>query len=170
MTAAHSSFFFHSWKLGLWASLRGVLLLSALGLVHNATANATGEVVRLPVPEHTIYPGERLTLEMLAVRDFRNRGAQLSRYAKRANDVVGQMARRTLVARRPIPLAALRAPHTVRRGSRVQVFFRTGALQVSGFADSLVDGSVGERIPLRNPNTRVIIHGVVQPNGTIEVQ
>jgi len=152
-------------RLAASAALVLALLLLSVGEV----MGASGEVVTLPVPERTIYPGETITADRLSQRDFRNRGAVLSRFAVQPSDVVGRRVRRTLVARRPIPLGALQRAHVVTRGDRVAVFFAVGALRVSGYAEPLEDGVVGDRIKLRNPDTRVIMHGVILPDGTVQV-
>ncbi|PTM40688.1 flagellar basal body P-ring formation chaperone FlgA [Bosea sp. 124] len=138
-----------------------LLVLSVLG-----PAQAAPDGVMLPVPAVTLYPGDVISDAHLVDRAFRM-GARVSIDNRLA--VVGKVARRTLLPGQPIPLNAVDDPKVVRRGVPTQVVFRESDLVITGIVEPMASASVNEMVKARNPDTGLMVVGVVQADGTIRV-
>ncbi|MGB3719478.1 MAG: flagella basal body P-ring formation protein FlgA [Proteobacteria bacterium] len=154
----------------LRAGLFRCLLASTFLLIVCAyTSQLLAARISLPVPRITLYPGDTIRADHLVDRAFRaDPGRQHPVYRSR-EDIVGKIARRTLLPNRPIPINALRAPHLVVQGTVVQIVFREGPLEILGHAVALQSGGKGDVISLRNIDSGVIIKGVVEADGTVQV-
>lgn len=120
-----------------------------------------------PVPRTTIYPGDAITRENLSERSFRFRkGADLP-YVQSADQLVGMVARTTLVAGKPIARNALREADVIKRGQLAQIIFKSGALTISAYGKALEPGSVGDVIALRNVDSGAVIRGQVRADGSV---
>jgi len=123
----------------------------------------------LPVPLVTLYPGDIVTDAQLVDRMFRvnSRASLVSIDNRRA--VVGKAVRRTLLPGQPIPGNAVDDPKLVRRGVPAQVVFRENDLVITGIVEPMASASVNEMVKARNPDSGLIVVGVVQADGTIRV-
>ncbi len=137
-----------------------------LGLLSCGPAQAAPEGVMLPVPAVTLYPGDVISDAHLVDRAFRVAG-RVSIDNRLA--VVGKVARRTLLPGQPIPLNAVDDPKVVRRGVPAQVIFRESDLVITGIVEPMASASVNEMVKARNPDTGLMVVGIVQPDGTIRV-
>jgi flagella basal body P-ring formation protein FlgA len=146
--------------------VRSLVLAACLGLVAIGPARAAPEGVMLPVPAVTLYPGDVITDAHLVDRAFRV-AARVSIDNRLA--VVGKVTRRTLLPGQPIPLNAVDDPKVVRRGVPTQVVFRESDLVITGIVEPMASASVNEMVKARNPDTGLIVIGVVQADGTIRV-
>ena len=120
----------------------------------------------LPVAKRTIYPGDTITEDMITLKP----AAELKGVGLLATDVeslIGKTARRTLLPGQPIPRVAIREAYVVFQGKTVPVVFQSGTVTITGVAFALESGSPGEMISARNPDSGVVIRGVVQPNGSL---
>lgn len=146
--------------------VRSLVLAACLGLVAVGPAQAAPEAVMLPVPAVTLYPGDVITDAHLVDRAFRV-AARVSIDNRLA--VVGKVTRRTLLPGQPIPLNAVDDPKVVRRGVPTHVVFRESDLVITGIVEPMASASVNEMVKARNPDTGLIVIGVVQADGTIRV-
>lgn len=146
-----------------WLRLFGGTVALAAGL----TA-ARAESIELPVPKITIYPGDLIGAEMLDRKAMRLRDDKLP-VARSEGDAVGKVARRTLVAGKPIPTAYLGDPQVIRQGKSVRMVFSEGALTISGVGIALQSGGIGDVISLRNTDSGTVIRGVVEPDGSVRI-
>ena len=146
--------------------VRSLVLAACLGLVAIGPAQAAPEGVMLPVPAVTLYPGDVITDAHLVDRAFRV-AARVSIDNRLA--VVGKVTRRTLLPGQPIPLNAVDDPKVVRRGVPTQVVFRESDLVITGIVEPMASASVNEMVKARNPDTGLVVIGVVQADGTIRV-
>jgi len=146
--------------------VRSLVLAACLGLVAIGPAQAAPEGVMLPVPAVTLYPGDIITDAHLVDRAFRV-AARVSIDNRLA--LVGKVTRRTLLPGQPIPLNAVDDPKVVRRGVPTQVIFRESDLVITGIVEPMASASVNEMVKARNPDTGLIVIGVVQADGTIRV-
>ena len=127
---------------------------------------AEDAATQLPVARRTIYPGDTITDDMITLKDadqMRGVGALVTD----ADSLIGRTARRTLLPGQPIPKVAIREAYVVFQGKTVQVIFHSGTVTITGIALALESGSTGETISARNPNSGIIIRGVVQPDGSL---
>jgi flagella basal body P-ring formation protein FlgA len=148
-------------------SVRSPIIAAAcLGLFAFGPALAAPEGVMLPVPAVTLYPGDVISDAHLVDRAFRT-AARVSIDNRLA--IVGKVARRTLLPGQPIPLNAVDDAKVVRRGVPTQVVFRESDLVITGIVEPMASASVNEMVKARNPDTGLMVVGVVQADGTIRV-
>jgi flagella basal body P-ring formation protein FlgA len=127
---------------------------------------AADEPAVLPVAKRTIYPGDTITEDMIAFKpagQIKGAGA----YATDADSLIGKAARRTLLPGQPIPKVAIREPYIVFQNKTVPLVFESGTVTITGLAQALESGSAGDSISARNPDSGVVIRGVVQPDGSL---
>jgi flagella basal body P-ring formation protein FlgA len=148
-----------------WPS-RLCLLLFAVAAAGQGVSRA--EMVELPVPRMTIYPGDVIAAEMLGSKaiELQDGGAGLTRSSAAA---IGKVARRTLVADKPIPTAYLAEPQVVRQGKSVRIFYSESGLTISGVGLALQAGSVGDAISVRNVDSGAVIRGIVEGDGSVRI-
>ena len=145
-------------------SLAAALLAGAIAPVVVLAAGLT-----LPVPTTTIYPGEIIDEGMIT--EYVIQPSQLGRLMvvpERA-ELIGKVARRTLLPGRPVPAIAVAEPELVARGTSVEIVFQEGGLTILAQAMSLEAGSAGDLIRVRNLDSGLIVTAKVQPDGTVRV-
>ena len=153
----------------LVAALRNcVALLAVLTLAPTVALAAGAQLVTLPVPTVTIYPGELIDAGQLTDHTFVQSSIGAG-YADRMEMLVGKVAKRTLLPEHPIPASALGEVDLVKRGTAVQLVFQQAGLIITAFASPLEDGSAGDLIRLRNVDSGATVIGIVQPDGTVRV-
>jgi flagellar basal body P-ring formation protein FlgA len=145
------------------ASLAGLFLLGMMP----AAAAAAG--LSVPVPATTIYPGEIIDDGMITERSVQP--SQLGRIiiVPQRSELIGKVARRTLLPGRPVPLVAVADPDLIPRGAPVELVFREGGLTILAQAMSLEAGQAGDMIRVRNLDSGLIIKAIVQADGTVRV-
>lgn len=82
---------------------------------------------------------------------------------------VGQVAMRDIPAGSVLNANQLKAPQVVRRGQSVTLSLASGPVAVRVAGTAMKDGSLGERIPVRNLNSNRVVEGVVLADGVVEV-
>nr|WP_246365098.1 flagellar basal body P-ring formation chaperone FlgA [Gellertiella hungarica] len=130
-----------------------------------AFAGALGTAV---IPTAIIYPGQEITGDRIQVVDVTNPNLS-GDYARNGNEVIGMIARSTLLPGRTIPVSSLREPYAMTRGSTVRLTFSIGNMTISAAGSPLVDAAVGDVIRARNLDSGVIVSGTVMADGTIHV-
>jgi flagella basal body P-ring formation protein FlgA len=137
---------------------------AALG---GATANTTAVI--LPVPAATIYPGDHISEEMLTEKQFYVQAGRPHSFVEDPAPVIGKVARRTLVAGKPIPNNGFAEPNLLTRGVATEARFQSGGLSISTLVVPLQHGSLGSMVQARNVDSGQVISGVVQADGTLLV-
>lgn len=153
-----------------WIELRDWIAIAAAWLallVAIEPVRAAG--LPLPVPRITLYPGDAIRSDHLADRVFNARIQRRSAVYQSREDVIGKVARRTLLPGRPIPVNAVREPYLVVQGRTVQIVFQEGPLTITGYAIALQSGGNGEVVRVRNLDSGTIIRGAIAPDGTVRV-
>lgn len=87
----------------------------------------------------------------------------------RSMDVVGQEARTTLYAGRPILFDDVGPPAVVDRNQIVTLRYTTAGLMIITEGRSLQRGGIGDRIRIMNLDSRATLFGQVQSDGTVRV-
>ena len=90
-------------------------------------------------------------------------------YARTREEVVGMVAKRTLLPGRTIPVHGLREAFAVKRGTGVRLTFAIGNMLISASGTPLTDASVGEVVKVRNIDSGSIVSGTVMADGTVQV-
>lgn len=154
----------HGWIApGLWMiAAAGLVALILVGPVHAAG-------LPLPVPRITLYPGDSIRSDHLVDQVFNARTRWRSAVYRSREDVIGKIARRTLLPGRPIPVNAVREPYLVVQSRTVQIVFREGPLTITSYAVALQSGGNGDVVRVRNVDSGAIIKGTIEPDGTVRV-
>jgi flagellar basal body P-ring formation protein FlgA len=130
---------------------------------------ALAQVELLPVPRIVIYPGDVISSAM--IEDRNPPAAPGSRdlvFTSRAQ-VVGRIARRTLLPGQAIALNAVREPDAVKSGKPVTLVFRTGTLVITSGGIAMQAGAVGDTISAQAQDSGAVVRGVVHPDGTLRL-
>jgi flagella basal body P-ring formation protein FlgA len=143
-------------------------LLASLGLWLAADLVAFAQDAVLPTPRIVIYPGDIIRDDMLADRPTET-AAGMGPFAVTRSQLVGKMARRTLLPGAAVPLAGINNPRLVANGADVQLVYTEGGLTIVTVGAALQDGAVGDIVKVRNSDSGVTVSGAVQPDGTVRV-
>ena len=143
--------------------------LAALAMLMGGTQSGMAEALVLPVPTVTIYPGDVISQSMLTVGDFPAGTADNLAVVGSAEELVGKVARRTLLPGRLIARNAVSVPMVVQKGTIVPAIYRQGDLTITASVLALQSGALGEMIQVRNIDSGKTIVGAVQSDGTIAV-
>jgi flagellar basal body P-ring formation protein FlgA len=90
-------------------------------------------------------------------------------YFRRAEDVVGRIAQRTIGSGEVLVPAVVRPPPRVRRGQSVTVVARAGSMSVRTAGIVQADAGLAESVQVRNAATGRNVEGVVRSGDTVEV-
>lgn len=123
---------------------------------------ALSEVV---VPTRTIRANSIVSPTDVALKDLQNDNGFFH-----LGDVIGQEARTTLYAGRPILVDDIGPPAIVARNQVVLLVFSSKGLIITTEGRSLQRGSVGDRIRIMNLSSRATLFGHVQQDGTVRVK
>ena len=143
--------------------------LQLIVLVGATQAHAAPDGIALPVPTTTIYPGEIIDDTMLTERTVQPSQVGMLMIVLDRADLVGKVARRTLLPGRPVQSIAVAEPDLVPRGANIEVVFQEGGLTILAQGTTLEAGSAGDVIRVRNLDSGVIINATIQANGTVRV-
>lgn len=154
-----------------WLSRRLWIGFLMAGLVFTAfydAAQAQRSGLRVPVPRQTIYPGQRIQPSMLSWRIWRGKG-NLSGIAQGRHELVGKVARSTLLPNRLVYIAALREPFLVDKGQVVGLYFKLGGIEIRSKGIAQQAGAVGAFVRVQNIDSGRLISGIVQTDGSVRV-
>jgi flagella basal body P-ring formation protein FlgA len=150
------------------AAIAALSLLLAGTFFGTASALAAGGRT-LPVPQVTIYPGDPIEPELLIDRTFSAGLIGNMAVIDNRDRLAGKVARRTLLPGYPIPVNSVEEPDVIAAGIPVRVVFQNGGLTITALASPLQAGGVGDLISVRNVESGLTLHGVVQADGTVRV-
>ena len=151
-------------KLG---SVSGMVAAIAAALCALTATAALAE--KLPVAALTIYPGQPIGEDMIAEANFTDGTSAAYPVVATADELVGKVARRTLLPGKLIARTAIGDPELVSRGTIVRAVLSTGGLQMRTSVVALQGGGLGSVIQVRNVDSGKVITGVVQQDGTVRV-
>ena len=92
------------------------------------------------------------------------------KYATEMDEVLGKITKRPLAAGSVLNIGLLSTPKTITRGQQVIIFAHTGGMRIRMQGAALMDGSMGQRIRVKNSSSNRIIEGVVVSQGIVRVQ
>jgi flagellar basal body P-ring formation protein FlgA len=123
----------------------------------------------LPVPSVTIYPGEVINEELLSQRAFIAHTVARATVFDGRQEVIGKVARRTLLQGQPILISAVRDAYVVTQGKPVLLVFEAGGLTITSNALALQNGSAGDVVSVRNIDSGVTVTGTIATDGSVRV-
>ncbi|MEP3047904.1 MAG: flagellar basal body P-ring formation chaperone FlgA [Roseibium sp.] len=144
-------------------------LIAALAFVSMAPI-AVAAGIELPVPRQTIPTGAEIGNQDLIERKFPTRTAQQFAISTHRSQLVGLVARRTLLPGQPIPVNAVEKQLLVKRGESARLVFREQGLLIIMQVEALQNGGAGSFVRVRNVDSGLVVSGRVQDDGTILVE
>ncbi len=84
--------------------------------------------------------------------------------------VIGMVVKQPLQGGLVLTPAMIDRPRLIRRGDKVVIVSRTGNFEVRMAGNALADGAEGDRIRVRNNNSKRIVEGRVTAHGAVLVQ
>lgn len=147
------------------------LVIIAFGLPTLLFAEQSAEVptTTIPVLTSSVAKGTTLTADLITQQPVPASQIFASTITT-PQALVGQQTTRALTAGQPINRLHVRAVPLVARESAVTVLYERGSVTLSGRADALEDGQLGQSIRVRNPASRTTLVAIVSGPGTVTVQ
>jgi flagellar basal body P-ring formation protein FlgA len=147
-------------------SLKGPVVAIAC-LAASAAIAAPPE--QLPVPAVTIYPGDTIAADMLSSGTFPPGTAANFPIITAPSELVGKVARRTLLAGRPIARNTVGEPDLVQKGKIVPIFYERGPLTITASVLALQSGALNDMIQVRNIDSGKVVVATVAADGSVRV-
>ena len=123
----------------------------------------------IPVPKNIIYAGQTLVPELLRSRSVpRDYTTRVSIY-KDSRQLVGKVARKTLLPNRPIFTNTVVEPDVVEVNRKTLMRYDAGGLKISAEVSPLNSAKAGEPVRARNIRTGIVVYGTANADGTIQV-
>ena len=116
------------------------------------------------VPAHTIR-----AQTVIAASDLLVRGTYIAGALSDPAAVIGQEARVSLYAGRPIRAADIGPPALVKRNQLVTLSYKHGSLMIKAEARALGRAAAGERVQVMNLASKSTLIATVLPDGTLQV-
>lgn len=145
----------------------GIVVALLLAL---APLGAIAATLDLPVPRTTIYPGDTISADQIMDRAFLAHTVTRSTVFDSREALIGKVARHRLLPGQPVPVNAIREAYLVNIGKASLVTFEVGGLNITMHAVAMDNGAVGDVVKLRNPDSGVIIQGIVGRDGTVRLE
>ena len=124
---------------------------------------------KMPVPAVTIYPGDTIAADMLTEGAFPvGTGANFPVIASR-DELVGKVARRTLLPGRPIARNTVGEPDLVEKGRIVPILYEQGQLTITASVLALQSGALNDMIQVRNVDSGKVVVATVTADGSVRV-
>ncbi|MCW2274963.1 flagellar basal body P-ring formation protein FlgA [Rhodoblastus acidophilus] len=144
--------------------LARLLALAATLAASSVACAGSREIV---APTQVIYPGDRITDAMLG--EVSEPNADLGGYLVARGQLVGKVARRTLLPGKAIPAIAVEEPRAVSMGGLVQLVYEKDGLSIATTAQALQNGYVGQIVQVRNIESGIVVFGAIQADGSVLV-
>lgn len=138
-------------------------------MILSSAAYAQESVRTVFVPSSVIYPGDKITPEVLVERKVRVSSSSAAVFGENPKDLIGKMARRTLLRNEYIPRSAVREQDAVLQGRPYKVTYNSESLSIVGVGIPQQAGAVGDTISVRNPASGVLFKARVEADQTLAV-
>lgn len=92
-----------------------------------------------------------------------------SAYIENKNSVVGKIAKRAINPKEVLKRVTVTTPPLVASGDRLMIIFDTPTLRLTAPGIALAKGRFGERIPVRNLDSKVVVYAKVQSKDFVQV-
>jgi flagella basal body P-ring formation protein FlgA len=133
------------------------------------SAYAQDSVRTVFVPRTVVYPGDMITEDILVERKVRLGSDSAAVFGENPKDLIGKVARRTLMRNEYVPRSAIREENVVLQGRPYKVIYSSETLSIVGTGIPQQAGSIGEMISVRNPSSGVLFKARVQADQTLAV-
>jgi flagellar basal body P-ring formation protein FlgA len=154
----------------LWTRAKVLLLLLAVMLpAIGGIARADDEERTVYVPRNVIYPGDVISADALVASKIIRTTGSPDVFGENAEDLVGKVARRTLMPGALVPNSAVHMQALVVQGHPYKLRYNSEYVSIVGTGIPLQSGSIGEMISVRNPDSGLVIKARVEANQTLTV-
>lgn len=144
--------------------LARLVVLAAMLAASSVACAGSNEIA---VPVQVIYPGDRISDAMLSNAPAPN--GDLAGLLVERGQLVGKVARRTLLPGKAIPAVAVEEPRAVSMGGLVQLVYQADGLTIVTNAQALQNGYVGQIVQVRNIDSGIVVSGAIQADGSVLV-
>ncbi len=144
-----------------------VALLATCACAIAANAESSGRTVF--VPNAVIYPGDKITDAVLIERQLLVQPDNPPVFGEREQDLLGKIARRTLLPGELIPDTGVRSEDVIKQGRTYKLTYNSQFVSIVGVGVPMQSGSVGEIVNVRNPETGVIIKARIESDQSLAV-
>ncbi len=156
-------------KVATYSAKNIIRIVALAGCVWPFAFAAYADRIAFLVPSQIIYPGEIIGGTGLHEKYFTIRASAAGQYVLSSQQLVGKVARRTLLPGQPILVNALNEPDLVERGVPVALVYSTGTLVITAKGSPMEAGHAGDFIKVRNMDSGIIVSGTVLADGSIQV-
>ena len=125
------------------------------------------ERVTIPVPKTVIYAGQTIDAQLLRDRSVAQKYLRRVSVFEASLELVGKVARTTLMPNHPIPINHVVEPNVVEVNKRTTMKFEQGMLKITAEVVPLNDAKTGEAVRARNISTGVVVYGTALEDGSI---
>lgn len=148
-----------------------ILLVAAVaGIVVAYSASAADGVRTIFVPKGVIYPGDEISADNLVGRNIARSGDGSPIFSENPNNLIGKVARRTLMPGDAISPSFVREKAVVTQGRTYKLLYVSPTVSIVGTGVPLQSAAVGEIVNVRNPDTGIIIKAVVRADQTLVIE
>jgi flagellar basal body P-ring formation protein FlgA len=144
-------------------------ILAVCGFAFSSVTHAEDSGRTVFVPRAVIYPGDRLTDANLIERQLLVTPDNPPVFGEREEDLLGKVARRTLLPSELIPEMAVRTEDLIKQGRTYKLTYKSQFVSIVGVGVPLQSGSAGEIVNVRNPDTGIIIKARIEPDQSLSV-
>ena len=113
---------------------------------------------------------DKIIEETDLVRVRRNVDRTTADYVTEPQDLVGKIATRTINPKEVIQERTVATPPLVNTGDRLMIVYETPLLRLTAPGISMSKGRMGEKIPVRNADSKLVVYATVQDENTVQVQ
>ena len=140
-----------------------------LGAMCFAPQIAGAEELRALTPRRIIYPGDAVHEEALEEKLFQTNTATEGAIVRTREEILGKIARRTLIPGQPIAISGLDTPRVIKVGASVRIIFASEGLQIIATGVAQQAGGIGDTIRVRNEESGIFVSGRIMPDGSVLV-
>ncbi|HVZ04381.1 flagellar basal body P-ring formation chaperone FlgA [Hyphomicrobium sp.] len=144
-------------------------LIAGLALGGLAVAAHATEIHTVYVPRTVIYPGDVISEDAIVGRQVERNDGTPAIFGENPEDLVGKVARRTLMRGELIPSSAVHQQEIITQGRPYKMSYNSEFISIVGVGVPLKSGAVGEVIPVRNPTSGIIVKARIEPDRTLTV-
>lgn len=123
----------------------------------------------LPVPAVTIYPGDAIAADMLTTGTYPAGTAERYPIIAARSELIGKVARRTLLPGKLIARNTVGEPDLVQKGKIVPILYEQGPLTITASVLALQSGALNDMIQVRNLDSGKVVVAIVAADGSVRV-
>ena len=130
---------------------------------------AQAETLLMPVPVHNIGSGESFASSGFTQKAFEVSAVAKANFINSVEQLQGMQSTQILAAGKPVPISAVQKTSDVHKGKNTQALFSADGIQIQGVLVPMSDGSAGQTLHCKNPQSGLIVDAVVLADGNLEV-